>query len=197
MKMKLEELVKNANSLLEKEQKYKDQRISNELTIRRVRDYITKGIIDSGIKEGRETFYTKEHLNQLVEVRRLQSKGMSDKLLASFSSSSYQDVNANVNNENSEDDLNSLLSGIESRNEVDSSFTRSISANTLSKSSLYSSTSNLMKEKFEVDSYEEYPLDKNKSIFLKIKTNADIEEIDSSIEKAKKILKQKKEEKND
>ena len=122
MKMKLEELVKNANNLLEKEQKYKDQRISNELTIRRVRDYITKGIIDSGIKEGRETFYTKEHLNQLVEVRKLQSKGMSDKLLASFSSSSYQDVNANVNNENSEDDLNSLLSGIESRNEVDSSF---------------------------------------------------------------------------
>ena len=150
MKMKLEELVKNANNLLEKEQKYNDQRISNELTIRRVRDYITKGIIDSGIKEGRETFYTKEHLNQLVEVRKLQSKGMSDKLLASFSSSSYQDVNANVNNENSEDDLNSLLSGIESRNEVGSSFTRSISANTLSKSSLYSSTSNLIKEKFEV-----------------------------------------------
>ena len=42
MKMKLEELVKNANNLLEKEQKYNDQRISNELTIRRVRDYITK-----------------------------------------------------------------------------------------------------------------------------------------------------------
>lgn len=196
MKMKLEELVKNANNLLKKEQKYNDQRISNELTIRRVRDYITKGILDSGIKEGRETFYTEEHLNQLIEVRKLQSKGMSDKLLVSFSNS-YQDINVNTNNENNKDDLNSLLSGIESRNEDDSSFTRNISANALNKSTLYSATSSLMKESFKMDSYEEYPLDKDQTIFLKIKTGTNIEEIDSSIEKAKKILKQKKEEKND
>lgn len=192
MKMNLEELVKNANALLAKEQ-YNDQRISNELTTRRVRDYITKGILDSGIKSGRNTFYTEEHLNQLVEVRKLQSKGMSDKLLINFSNS-YQDNNSN--NENDED-LNSLLSGIESRSEDNSLFTRSISANVLSKSSLYSSTSDLIKEKFEVDSYEEYPLDKEKTIFLKIKSGTEIKEIYSSIEKAKKILKQKKEEKND
>mgnify|MGYP000303642762 CR=1 FL=1 len=196
MKIKLEELVKNANNLLNKEQKYKDQRISNELTIRRVRDYITKGILDSGIKEGRETFYTEEHLNQLIEIRKLQSKGISDKLLVNFSSS-YQDINTNVNNKNNEDDLNSLLSGIESRNDDNSSFTRSIYTNSLSKSNLYSSTSNLMKENFKVDSYEEYPLDKDKTIFLKIKIGTNIEEIDSSIEKAKKILKQKKEDEND
>jgi DNA-binding transcriptional MerR regulator len=184
MKMKLKELVDAVNSELST-QEYKDQRISSALTERRIRDYITKGILDQGIREGRNTYYNKEHLKQLIEIRKLQSKGVSDKLLVNFSTS-YQDQNEN---QESEQDLGDILSNIENRNVGTVHDTYILR----SKSALYSSTSSMIKENFEVNSYEEYPIDKEKNIFLKIRIGTKINDIDSSIEKAKKILNNKKE----
>ena len=189
MKMNLKELVEAVNKELFSHE-YNDQRISTELTERRIRDYITKGIMDQGFKEGRNTYYNEEHLKQLIEIRKLQAKGISDKLLVNFSTS-YAETNSLV--DNNEDDLNSLLSGIEGRGMRSFEPQNLVAAASLStKSGLYGSTASMIKEKFEVDSYEEYPLNKDKNIFLKIKSGTIPEDIDSSIEKAKKILTNKK-----
>ena len=76
---KIDDLVDKVNSLLAIDKK-DDARI-NKLSIRRVRDYMTKNMISKPIKKGKEVFFTDEHLNQLLMLRHFQNYGVSEKLI--------------------------------------------------------------------------------------------------------------------
>lgn len=76
---KIDDLVNKVNSLLDVDNK-EDARI-NKLSIRRVRDYMTKNMISKPIKKGKEVFFTDEHLNQLLMLRHFQNYGVSEKLI--------------------------------------------------------------------------------------------------------------------
>lgn len=76
---KIDDLVNKVNSLLDVDNK-EDARI-NKLSIRRVRDYMTKNMISKPIKKGKEVFFTDDHLNQLLMLRHFQNYGVSEKLI--------------------------------------------------------------------------------------------------------------------
>lgn len=60
---------------------HKDQRSSSLLSVRRIRDYISKGLIADSTKIGKSAVYTEEHLAQLVAIRLLQSEGIPERYI--------------------------------------------------------------------------------------------------------------------
>lgn len=84
-KYSLEELTKVVNEkLVTISTSSLDKRVSNELTERRIRDYISKGIVSKGNKEGKFVFYNDEHVKEILELRELQNTGYSDRSLANL-----------------------------------------------------------------------------------------------------------------
>ena len=81
-KYNIEELVTEANKRLKEDNpSSQDARLSTELTIRRVRDYASKNLISKSLREGKNVFYTEQHLNQLLALRHLHSSGLSDSFI--------------------------------------------------------------------------------------------------------------------
>lgn len=189
--MTLEELAEAANSLLdssETETKNQDGRLSENVSPRRIRDYITKGLLDKPFKSGRNTYYSAHHLNQLVELRTLQSSGISEKYIRSntyiqnnekpdvsigaslFSASSISGASGCASNSLSNDDslqnqaMAALLS-MKPESLLESNArglvkTSRIEAPVLNKVTLQSKT------------WVEYQLDKEGKVFLKLDPNS-------------------------
>lgn len=65
-----------------------DARYSSTLSERRVKDYITKGILDKPFGAGKEKWFGELHVNKLFALRQLQSDGLSDQYLKKLSGSS-------------------------------------------------------------------------------------------------------------
>jgi DNA-binding transcriptional MerR regulator len=82
-KFTLEELAEKVNNDLKNNSL--DNRISKSLSQRRIRDYISKNVIDKGIRDGKNVYYTVTHYEQLIAVRNLQNAGYNDKMLSSIS----------------------------------------------------------------------------------------------------------------
>lgn len=86
----IDELCEKFNSLNENNNiKYDDGRLKEHLTIRRIRDFLSKGILSKGIKNGRNVYYTDSHLNELIEIRNKQILGISDSTLIKSQSKSH------------------------------------------------------------------------------------------------------------
>jgi galactitol-specific phosphotransferase system IIB component len=78
------ELVDKVNTFLSRYSiKYKDSRIQSFVTIRRVRDYIGKGILENGDLIGKNIMFSDEHVNKLLQIRKFQGIGYSDKMIKS------------------------------------------------------------------------------------------------------------------
>jgi DNA-binding transcriptional MerR regulator len=83
MKLTIEQLADKVNELIS--EKFKDQpesikdgRQSSVLSTRRIRDYITKGLIEKPVGAGREKWFDNSHVDALVSLRLLQHNGLSD-----------------------------------------------------------------------------------------------------------------------
>ncbi len=91
-KMTIEELAEAVSDALIVETpsfSNEDKRYSNDISVRRIRDYVSKGIIEKPLKEGRQAFFTPEHYESLLNVRKLQSEGLTDTVLQKLGASSY------------------------------------------------------------------------------------------------------------
>lgn len=203
IKMNLEQLTEALNEEIKKINNSTDSRVSKLVSSRRIRDYITKNIIEQGIKEGRNTFYTEEHLKQLIEVRKLQIEGMSDKLISSLSQNYSSE---RLKESENKCELNSLLNDIEKRS--NNSF-RSLSnidnqkSNSLintPKSQIYGQSFNIIKENKKESNYieyKEYPLSQNNEIVLKIQKNFSIEDKKNILKKVEEIIMNQQENNHD
>lgn len=60
---------------------YGDSRVSRELTVRRLRDYVYKGLVSPPHKEGKYSVFTDEHLNEIYNVRMMNLSGYSDSVI--------------------------------------------------------------------------------------------------------------------
>lgn len=83
----IEELVDKVNSLISVND-VQDARVSSQLSVRRVRDYQSKGLLREPIRSGRNSYYDDKHVEQLVALRSMQNTGLSDGVLKKITASS-------------------------------------------------------------------------------------------------------------
>jgi DNA-binding transcriptional MerR regulator len=80
--MNIDQLADEANDFLNKNQvSGQDGRYSTEVSPRRIRDYVSKGLLDKPFKEGKNIFFNENHLEKLIALRQFQSDGLSDQYL--------------------------------------------------------------------------------------------------------------------
>ena len=85
MKLTIVELADKVNEHLENLSST-DKRFSNQLSPRRIRDYLSKGFLDKPFKDGKNIYFTEMHLQKLIALREVQSEGMSEENVKKFMS---------------------------------------------------------------------------------------------------------------
>jgi DNA-binding transcriptional MerR regulator len=86
MKLTIEQLADKVNDIISEKFKespelIKDGRQSSVLSTRRIRDYMTKGLIEKRVGDGKEKWFDDSHVEQLVSLRLLQHNGLSDQYI--------------------------------------------------------------------------------------------------------------------
>lgn len=208
-KMTLEELTDKVNSAMQIDGYQSLDKRHKELTTgRRIRDYISKGMVDKAEKDGRNVYYTEKHYEQVLYCRKLQQEGLNDQFIKKMIDNESLNNTIQVNSCNipTEKDLvlqqeakatlNSLLSGSISspKSQLNRSFQDSFSAlGATSATQKYIDTRTTENKKIElVEQYKlskEYPLDKEGKIFLKIEDNYELKDPEEILKKIKSILK--------
>lgn len=104
-----------------------DGRLSELITVRKVRDLLAKRLINNPVKDGRQNYFDNSHVEQILNIKTLQKEGASEKLLRGLSTSSYLSLNEqdtslvatnNITDKDSELQANamSVLKSINARN---------------------------------------------------------------------------------
>lgn len=88
MQLTIEQLADKVNEVIverfkDQPESIKDGRQSSILSTRRIRDYITKGLIEKPTGNGREKWFDESHINALVSLRLLQHNGLSEQYILS------------------------------------------------------------------------------------------------------------------
>lgn len=81
-----------------------DGRLSEMITVRKVRDLLAKRLINQPVKEGRQNYFDDGHVEQILNIKTLQKEGASEKLLRGLSSGSYLTVSETEEVQSSEKD---------------------------------------------------------------------------------------------
>lgn len=217
--MTIEELAKKVNELLKETSKNSlqentDKRYSNELSVRRIRDYLSKGLLDKPFKNGKTALFGQQHLNKLIALRELQSDGLSEQYIKklqdtepvvymSSSQSFVNDVNdVNEINHFSSEDINMQNEALSLINSFNKSVPNvSLSGNALGTSltskglvgayyqqseSSKSTALNTISTTSKI--WKEYQLDNEGKVFLKIENDYFPQEATQIIENLKNIL---------
>lgn len=192
--MNIEKLAEKANKLLAERSlgKSEDKRASDSVSVRRIRDYISKGLLEKPIKIGKIADYNESHLNQLVSLRELQKDGLSESSIKKLSVPIENTVELTL-----KDSAKNVLNEIKNNLIQNNSF--SALANVSGQSSLRATSSllinNFYKDKSLTDlslpktkEFKEYPLNTEGTLFLKIENNVTIKDKDKAIELIKNIL---------
>lgn len=175
-KFTLEELTKEVNFQIEnkvfsnKDLNKIDLRYSEKLSERRIRDFTTKGLISKPIKEGRYVFYTEKHIEEIIKLREIQSKGISDNSILSITSSSkFNDENYNVFNKSlNNTSLNSSVNNESLKDEIFSTIAD------IKKDTTKTDNSNLRglllqgNNNLNLKKWEEYSMLNDNSVILKV-----------------------------
>jgi hypothetical protein len=179
-----------------------DARYSSELSERRIRDYISKGILDKPFGQGRDKWYGQMHVNKLLALRQLQSDGLSDQSLKKLSytsspiSGSLQESSFSTSENGLRTEALNFLSGLDSGSKS-YAFAASASATPTGDvlKSYYSSTEDTSKlnamnmVKKQVNKvWNEYQLDDEGKVFLKLESNTKIKNGQEIISQIKSIL---------
>lgn len=208
-KYTIEDLVVQVNSKIKNEDKFtniKDNRVSEEVSLRKVRDLLSKGLISRGIKEGRNVYFDEIHVEQILEYKKLQGQGVSERLLRSFSSEYITKIDINENNQVSvENELSGLSDNSFGSSALDeiSKITRNLNHNSnrsvvnktnindraLNSESLYKTTQSFRDlNKMSVKNFTEYPLEETGGLVLKVEGNYKAKNIEEILEKIKQII---------
>jgi DNA-binding transcriptional MerR regulator len=97
---------------------YNDSRTSKELTERRLRDYVYKGLVSPPLRDGRNSFFNDKHIEEVLQARVLNIGGYTDSvisktvgdrestssMLRSVSSSASLNTNDETNDEDKTDE---------------------------------------------------------------------------------------------
>lgn len=77
MKLTIEELAEKVNEQVSSLSST-DKRFSNNLSVRRIRDYVSKGLLSKPFKDGKNVYFTELHYQKLIALREVQSEGISE-----------------------------------------------------------------------------------------------------------------------
>lgn len=86
-----------------------DGRLSELITVRKVRDLLAKRLINNPVKDGRQNYFDNSHVEQILNIKSLQKEGASEKLLRGLSSSKYLNLNDQETATYDENDTNNEL----------------------------------------------------------------------------------------
>lgn len=169
VKLTIEELADMVNAELKKDKEISlDKRQAETLTVRRIRDYISKGLINKPYGS-KYKWFDMSHVNALISIRKLQNSGLSEKYIKNSAYSSYTE------DENKSDAL-AFLSSISggSNNLIGDQSQKFFPQASLMASSVSTKpeqTQRLVKELSnslsQYTQYNEYCADKELGIFLK------------------------------
>lgn len=169
----LEELTKEVNLRLSMmEYTTTDSRQSKDFSPRRIRDLATKELIEKPFRDGRNVYYTEQHIQELVDLKTLQSKGMTDKSLISLKSET-QILEETSKNLDEKQDLLNLISDLKEESNQYTSSDRSIlgTSNGMGKSndlmstlSSYVGTKKIDSKKEELDELKPEDINSDNSI---------------------------------
>lgn len=203
-KMTLDELTEKVNNIMQSDNyQSSDKRHKETLTSRRIRDYVSKGMVSKPEKEGKSVFYTEKHYNEVLHCRKLQQEGLNDQLIKKIIDSNIINEEAYSDNdlllqEKAKDTLKDLFSPLSACASVETS-----SRSFLDSSHLKSSSQpmNLIKKyidekpNFEtstVTNYKlmkEYPIEEDGKVVLKIEEGYELKNPEEILKKIKLILK--------
>lgn len=191
MKLTIEELAGKVNEQLSNLLS-KDKRFSSHVSARRIRDYISKGVLDKPFKDGKNIYFTELHYKKLIALREIQSEGISEENLKKFIS---LETNENDLQASAFSAINEIMVNNSVTNVAYSSQTNNLSGHSLSKklghieSLIDNSTINKSKDTREYITksvskmWSEIPLLNNNKVFLRAEGN-----ISFSEEEKKEIL---------
>lgn len=109
MKLTIQELANIVNEQLKEEvESKKDSRQSSVVSERRIRDYMTKGMMSKPFGDGKQKWFGQKHVDQLLALRVLQLRGLSDQYILDnagvVGESVYIDDSVYQNDESSSDE---------------------------------------------------------------------------------------------
>lgn len=202
MKLTIEELANKVNEQLSNLSS-NDKRFSNNLSVRRIRDYMSKGVLDKPFKDGKNTYFTELHYQKLIALREIQSEGISDENVKKIISFETQSQEENSLQESAFSAINEIMG--QNHSFVSNALTASASSLTgssQSKSVGYLNSlidnSNIAKSK-ETKAYiskpiskswAEIPLLNNNKVFFRMESNTNFssEEKKEVLQNIKQIL---------
>lgn len=202
MKLTIEELANKVNEQLSNLSS-NDKRFSNNLSVRRIRDYMSKGVLDKPFKDGKNTYFTELHYQKLIALREIQSEGISDENVKKIISFETQSQDENSLQESAFSAINEILG--QNHNFLSNSLNASaasLTGNSQSKSVGYLNSlidnSNIAKSK-ETKAYiskpiskswAEIPLLNNNKVFFRMESNTSFseEEKQEVLQNIKQIL---------
>lgn len=213
--MSIEELAEEANKVISLNPSViSDKRITDTISVRRIRDYISKGMMDKPYKDGRNTYYVQRHLDQLLTLREYQHDGLSESYIQKLSTSTnssdhisesssslFLNASASAFSVSSQDDVLqqnalSLLAGMKQNLSIGSSPLESARSATNSKLAVASYLSGQSSPKYNSEpkmlavskTWVEYPLDTEGKLFLKMESGVKISNPEQVLEQLKTIL---------
>lgn len=212
-RLSIEELVEEVNKITSQlEIKSTDSRMASEITVRKVRYLLTNNMVDKPKKDGRNTYFTQDHVNQIVGIRKLQLDGLSEKYISSMlnepehkvdngnpndfflglsaQSKFNASVDSNDNNEAGSDALSVLrsISGRTQANAFPAESTKSLLRGTYESTPIGGSMDYMKSLKTRAKVYEEYPLDTEGKLSLKIESGYVVKDQKEVLERIKQIL---------
>lgn len=199
-KYTIEELVIQVNLKIGSESisvNERDNRVSDEVSVRKIRDLLSKGLMSRGIKSGRNVYFNELHVDQVLEYKKLQGQGVSEKLLRSFSSEyitpvveeSACEIIDNSFGLSALEEISKISKSINGNNIEDKVSSSGMLNSSVSGDSLYKTTQVFRDlNKMSVKSFTEYPLDETGGLILKVENNYKTKEIEKILEKIKKII---------
>lgn len=206
MKLNIDELASKVNDIISKDLEsksdlIKDGRQSNVLSARRIRDYMTKGLIHKPFGT-KEKWFDESHVNALVALRKLQHNGLSEQYIISSSTHEYLEEKLSDQQNDAINFLNSISSSSVARSNglIGSAYSaKSLQPQAATQSLAKDSAllNSLMQSSKPFTQYNEYCVDKDFGVYLKFdsKLNNSMQAV--LVEKLQKEIKNLKENKND
>lgn len=102
-RLSIDELAEEVNKIIDKEPSLSsslvtDKRRKKHITVRRIRDWQTRNEISPPIRDGRNTFYTNEHVKEVLKNREAQELGYSDRTMSLYKDSDSDKALAEIAN---------------------------------------------------------------------------------------------------
>ena len=203
IKYSIDELAQKVNDSIDLSDSADNRQIKS-LSVRRIQDYMTKGLLDKPYGSGKNKWFGDLHFKRLVALRTLQAEGMSDRALSKVSNTApivaeenalQQDALALLSTMGNTNNSSISVQNITGASSCVNSSVNNTSATALTLSRHYATTAIGAKgENYSTISrpisknWIEYPIDTEGKVFLKIESGTEFKDTQSMLEQIKSIL---------